>query len=178
MSTLFVFSSLSFADPNIASSSNSATCNDTTLETYSGTSNLSASWGANTINLHWYADADATTELTVPATSQTCVYDGTLTPPPVSSVPQKTGYTFAGWKVRDVPHGYTRVDGIRNTASSSSAIINTGIIDNVDDMEYELRVKPSTGSWYIFQSRQGSSGNIYGISLYQQIVRGIICLQQ
>ena len=98
--------------PNIVPSANSATCNNGTLDTFSGTSNLSANWGANTINLHWYADSDATTELSVQNASQSCVYDGTLTPPPVASIPQKTGYTFAGWKVRGLPDEYTKLQYI------------------------------------------------------------------
>ena len=124
LSTLFVFISLSFADPNIAASSSSSTCKNSTLETYSGTSNLSANWGANTINLHWYADENATTELTGSGIPTSCVYDGALTPPPVSSIPQKTGYTFAGWKVRGLPDGYTKLQYIQ---SSGTQYISTGI---------------------------------------------------
>lgn len=75
--------------------SNSATCNNNTLETYSGTSNLSANWNANTIQLHWY---NGDTELNVASASQSCTYDGDLTPP--STIPTRTGYTFKGWRVR------------------------------------------------------------------------------
>ena len=124
LSTIFVFVSVSFADPNIAASSNSATCKNSTLETYSGTANLSANWGANTIKLHWYADSDATTELTGSGIPTSCVYDGALTPPPVASIPQKTGYTFAGWKVRGLPDGYTKLQYIQ---SSGTQYINTGV---------------------------------------------------
>ena len=65
------------------------------METYSGTSNLTAGWEANTINLHWY---NGNTELTVPSESQSCVYDGALNPP--ATIPTRTGYTFVGWRVR------------------------------------------------------------------------------
>ena len=143
LSTLFVFISLSFADPNIAASSSSAACKNSTLETYSGTSNLSANWNANTINLHWYADEDATTELTVPTTSQTCVYDSTLTPPPVSSVPQRTGYTFIGWKVRGLPDGYTRLQYIESTGTQ---YIYTGIKSNGIGLKTEVRMQLTTNT--------------------------------
>ena len=106
MSTLFVFSSVSFADPNIAPDTNSADCDNSTLTTYSGTSNLTADWEANTINLHWY---NGNTEITVPSESQTCTYDGALIPPPPL---EREGYTFAGWKVRDLPYGYTKLEYI------------------------------------------------------------------
>jgi len=94
----FVFSAPSFADPDISSSASTADCKNNPLQTYSGTSNLQANWRANTIQLHWYEDSDATTEMNVASASQSCVYDGTLTPP--ATIPTKTGYTFKGWRVK------------------------------------------------------------------------------
>ena len=91
----FVFSAPSFADPDIPSSASTADCKNVPLETYSGTSNLQANWQANTIALHWY---NGDTELTVAPESQSCVYDGTLTPP--ATIPQREGYIFKGWRVR------------------------------------------------------------------------------
>ncbi|MBQ3784973.1 MAG: InlB B-repeat-containing protein [Alphaproteobacteria bacterium] len=97
-----------------------ADCDNATLNTFSGTSNLSANWQANTIDLHWYNDD---TEITsgVPTS---CIYDGDLTPP--STIPTKTGYTFKGWKTKKifVPDGYTQLEYIENTGT---AYINTGI---------------------------------------------------
>ena len=164
LSTLFVFVSVSFATPNIASNSNSATCNDSTLETYSGTSNLSANWGANTISLHWYEDSESTTELTVPTTSQTCVYDGTLTPPPVANIPQKTGYTFAGWKVRGLPDGYTKLKYIQ---SSGTQWINTGIALNTatDDIELVFEADSYTGGNSLFGARTSTTSNVYSFAI-------------
>ena len=49
-------------------------------------------------------------------------------------------------------------------SNNASTVLNTGIIADVDDMEFELEVTPSTGSWYIFQSRESVGGTIYGIS--------------
>ena len=149
LSTLFVFSVQSFADPNIASGSNSATCNDSTLETYSGTSNLSANWGANTISLHWYEDSESTTELTGSGIPTSCVYDGTLTlPAPL----EKEGYTFAGWKVRGLPDGYTKLQYV---IFNGTQYINTGWKPNQNT---EIRAKymvTTTGSRWVYGS--GSS---------------------
>ncbi len=80
---------------DIPSSASTADCKNNPLQTYSGTSNLQAGWQANTIALHWYNGDD---ELTVPAASQSCVYDEGLTPP--TTIPTKTGYTFKGWRVK------------------------------------------------------------------------------
>jgi len=101
----FVFSAPSFADPDISSSASTANCRNDPLQTYSGTSNLQANWQANTIQLHWYNGDD---ELTVPSASQSCVYDGTLIPP--VTIPTRTGYTFKGWRVRDLTCGLSHVD--------------------------------------------------------------------
>ena len=79
----------------VSSGATSADCDNATLDTYTGTSNLQAGWQPNTIALHWYNGDD---ELTVASASQSCVYDGTLTPP--TTIPTKTGYTFKGWRVK------------------------------------------------------------------------------
>ncbi len=153
-----IFSTNLFAtDPNIPAGATSASCDNSTLNTYSGTSNLQANWEANKIDLYWYSDDEQITTVQDAATS--CNYDSGLSVP--STSPTKTGYTFNGWKVRGLPDGYTRVNGITN---SGNVRIDTNITDDVDDMEYELRVKPSLGSWYIFQSRQVAGGALYGFA--------------
>ena len=90
------------------------------METYSGTSNLQANWSANEIDLFWYDGDELLYD--IPEESWSCVYDGTLTPPPA---PTKTGYTFKGWRVRcmlenlgdkdisinGTDYGYTRLNG-------------------------------------------------------------------
>ena len=73
-----------------------ADCKHTPLQVYSGTSNLQAGWQANTIQLHWYNGDDEIQN--VPVASQSCTYDGTLTPP--TTIPTRTGYTFKGWRAR------------------------------------------------------------------------------
>ena len=107
---LCIFTTNSFAS-GIASNSASAPCTNNTLETYSGNSNLSADWQPNTINLTWYNEQE---KLTVQQSAQSCVYDGTLNVP--STPPTRTGYTFAGWKVR-LPGTYTELEYIESTGT-------------------------------------------------------------
>lgn len=59
-----------------------------------------------------------------------------------------------------LPAGYTRLNGVTNVGQTSIA---TGIRPRVDDVEWELRVKPSVGSWYILQARNNTPA-IWGIS--------------
>ena len=94
------------ADPTIGYDNGSYTYNETTtdgsnmcvnnvLETYSGTANLTAQWEANEIKLRWYNN---NTQIIPSTESQTCDYAGALTLP---ANPTRTGYTFAGWHVRE-----------------------------------------------------------------------------
>ena len=150
LSTIFVVSG-AFADPDIAPSASTADCKYTPLETYTGTSNLQADWSANTIDLHWYNDD---TELTVPSASQSCVYDGTLTPP--ATIPTKTGYTFKGWRVRiDPTCGVTSLNYTENTTSTGYIDITGNTTSNAD--VYGLT---SAGTW----AMEFTYGIIYGES--------------
>ena len=54
---------------------------------------------------------------------------------------------------------YVETDSTTNTAGVK---IDTGIAADVDDMVFEIKVKPSTGSWYIFQARENNP--IWGVS--------------
>lgn len=67
---------------------------------------------------------------------------------------------FGGTEQGGVPTGYKALNGIAN---GSGTYVDTGIIPAVDDVEIEIRVKPTTGSWYILQNR-ASGGTIWGIS--------------
>lgn len=64
--------------------------------------------------------------------------------------------------ISGLPTSLVPLDYVSN--NNSSTWIDTGIKDDVDDMEYEVRVKPSSGSWYILQSRENANASIYGIS--------------
>ena len=151
LSTLFVFIPISFADPNIAPDANSADCKNSTLETYSGTSNLTADWEANTIHLRWYNNNTL-------MRSNTCVYDGGLTIP---NAPTRTGYTFTGWRVR--PHYdfstipvsgnaiTARGRGVENKCFNNNS---AGIVSCANDTEL------SNLEWYI----NFSHGTVYGMA--------------
>jgi len=65
------------------------------LSTYTGPANLQAGWQANTIQLKWY---NGDQQLNVQSAANNCTYDSGLTIP--STAPTKTGYTFAGWKIK------------------------------------------------------------------------------
>ena len=70
---------------------NSSHCDNDVLSTYTGPANLTANWQGNPITVTWYNDDTQ-------YASNSCTYGGNLTMP--SSIPQKTGYTFKGWRVR------------------------------------------------------------------------------
>lgn len=65
-----------------------------------------------------------------------------------------------GGTMQGVPDGYTLLNGVTN---GSGTYIDTGVIPTVDDVEIEIRAKPTTGSWYILQSR-ASGSVIWGVS--------------
>lgn len=67
---------------------------------------------------------------------------------------------YGGLLQSGVPSGYTLLNGITNGVNTAVA---TGIQPIVDDVEWELRVKPTTDSWYILQARSGSQA-IWGVS--------------
>ena len=97
-SAILMLSTIPAFATGVPSTETTADCDNTTLNTYTGTSNLQADWRANTIALHWYSDGEELNN--IPTESQSCVYDSTLTPPPA---PTKTGYTFKGWRVKQAP---------------------------------------------------------------------------
>ena len=134
-------------------SGNSAPCDNATLSKYNGTANIEINWEPNVIGLKWYNDNQQVEGPT------SCTYDGMITVPPQ---PTKLGYTFNGWKVwkPTVPNGYTELEYVVNT---SGTYLNTGITQNVDDLEMEIKAQPTTGSWYIFQNEETSIRQIYGI---------------
>ena len=113
-----IFSVSGFAS-GVDGSSTSAPCDNATLETYSGDTELQVSWEPNTIDVTWYSDG---TQLSVQSSATTCVYDDDLYLP---TAPTKTGYTFKGWTVRTVPEGYTRLEYIEG-GKNSGAYINLG----------------------------------------------------
>jgi len=91
--------SIVFAMPLLASgidaNATDASCDNSTLETYSGTANVEINWIPNTIQTRWY---NGNTLMDVQTSANTCVYDDALNVP--STPPSRTGYTFTGWTVR------------------------------------------------------------------------------
>ena len=79
---------------------------------------------------------------------------------------------------RNLPEGYTQVNGVTNVSVSSvRGYIDTGIVADVDDMEYDIVAKVNnndSASWYLLQSRGSSNAPIYGIS-GSQTGNTIIC---
>ena len=131
---------------DIPSSASTADCKYSPLQVYSGQSNLEAGWQANTIQLHWYNGDD---ELTVPSASQSCVYDGTLTPP--ATIPTRTGYTFKGWRVKQADTSCFA----SSVCSLTGSAVN-GLTYNMDD---------STAYGYNSNSGQNSeNASIYGLT--------------
>ena len=166
MSILFVFSINSFATtPDISASTTTVSCSDSAINTNNAPANLEINWEPNTINLHWYADSESTTELTVPSTSQTCVYDSTLTPPPVSSVPQRTGYTFAGWKVRGLPDGYTRLQYIQTDGNSW---IDTNVTPTATTLRFDYKMQLLENAYVSLFGSVADPQPRYGFRIFYQ----------
>ena len=121
-----------FALPAFATgiSGTSAPCDNDTLSKYNGTANIEIDWEPNVIGLTWY---DGDTQVEGPTS---CVYDSTITVPPQ---PTKLGYTFNGWKVMDLPSGYTRLEYIESNGVQQ---INTGVTsDNGIGIKAEVQIQ-------------------------------------
>ena len=138
----------------VSSGASTADCDNATLNTYTGTSNLSAGWQPNTIDLHWY---NGDTEITS-GVQTSCTYDGTLTPP--ATIPTKTGYTFKGWTVRDVPDGYTKLQYLQ---SSGAAYIDTQYTGNQNTEIITKSLVTTTGR-YVYGA--STSSNARAITAY------------
>ena len=122
---LSLFVSPAFAS-GINANSVSAPCTNTTLETYSGNTNLQADWQPNTIDLRWYNN---NTLMSVQSSANTCVYDSSLTIP--STAPTRTGYTFAGWQVRPTYDFSTLSINTEGTECWAIGLSSTDGISNV-----------------------------------------------
>ena len=172
---MMIFTTDSFAS-GIASNTASAPCTNSTLETYSGNSNLAADWQPNEIQLRWYNN---NTLMNVQSSANTCVYDGSLTVP--STAPTRTGYTFAGWEVRpemdfstisveNVVSGYGKdagggtgwcaytVDGAYHRDSRQSCTETR----EFNDLQYsEWKIQFNAGWLYGMSKCSAKSGNTY-----------------
>ncbi len=147
----------------VSSGATSADCDNATLDTYTGTSNLQVDWQPNNIALHWY---NGDTEITS-GVQTSCVYDGTLTPP--TTIPTKTGYTFKGWRVKQTPCSFAS-----QVCSLTGSGVNGLTYDDSDDTAYgyyssngifsenaSIYGLTSTGTWAV---KDTSGGIIKGIA--------------
>ena len=85
---------------NIDKDATTATCDSGTIGTTTGPANLQAQWTPNTINIDWYDDPSSLTPYNIQQNAHNCTYDGAITLP--AKNPSKPGYTFAGWRVRQL----------------------------------------------------------------------------
>ena len=99
---------------------NSSQCDNDVLSTYSGSANLTANWQGNPITVTWYNDDTQ-------YASNSCTYGGNLTMP--SSIPQKTGYTFRGWRVKQGNSGGQQAQ--QCTFASSVCGLTGGQVDSI-----------------------------------------------
>ena len=125
-----------------------ASCSDDVFNSNTGPVNIEVNWEPNDITLHWY---NGDTEIqNVPVASQSCTYDGTLTPP--TTIPTKTGYTFKGWRPRQVQCSFaSSVCGLTGSAVDGLTDSDIGYISNdgqntENTSTYGLT---STGSWAV-----------------------------
>jgi hypothetical protein len=57
---------------------------------------------ANTIRLNWWSnDGEMNSQVNVQQSAQSCTYNSTLTIPESQYVPERTGYTFGGWRITE-----------------------------------------------------------------------------
>lgn len=69
---------------------------------------------------------------------------------------------FGGTEQRNIPAEYTQVNYVTNTAQT---LVDTGVkIDFSKNYEIELKVRGVVGSWYIFQAKETSGTEVWGIS--------------
>ena len=185
MKKLLVLFLLMFLNPLFASgidaNATDASCDNTTLETYSGTANVEINWIPNTIQTRWY---DGNTLIdTTNTNAASCEYDDVLNVPPTPTA--RTGYTFTGWTVRPeidfattIPtnesglerFGKGFADGalwcLYNDGSQTSAWrVSCNSDDFKELQQYEWKVKFSHGILYgmsrcsITSGERGQTGN-------------------
>lgn len=58
-----------------------------------------------------------------------------------------------------LPPEYTELETLTN---ADNTCIDTGIVTDLDNMEFEIKVKPSRGNWYILQNR--NADGIWGLT--------------
>ena len=123
---------------------NSSQCDNGVLSTYSGSANLTANWQGNPITVTWY-NGDTQYD------SNQCTYGGDLTMP--SSIPQKTGYTFRGWRVKQADTSCFAASVCSLTGSQVNGLTGSDYGYNSHDGQDAENTSTygltSTGSWAV-----------------------------
>ena len=180
MKQLFILFALIFATDSFASgidaNATDASCDNTTLETYSGTANVEINWIPNTIQTRWYNGNTLIDTTNTDAAS--CEYDDVLNVPPTPTA--RTGYTFTGWTVRpEMDFGTipTNESGLecwamgwyddanycwynnRNTGNSTAHHVNCDSDSMYNELQpHEWKVKFSYGTLYGMSGCSTTSG--------------------
>lgn len=134
---------------NIESGSESASCTNSTIETFDGHATLNAEWEANKINISWYSDGQ---QLDVPTAAKSCTYDSDLILP---TPPTKEGYTFNGWTVRHATCGIPNLD--TSVSGKRVAYVSFTGEHTLYNTEFGLT---QAGSWSV----EYSFGVVYGMA--------------
>ena len=150
-----IFSSFA-TDPDISSSTTTASCADAVLNTNGGNVNIEINWEPNVIPLRWY-NGNTMVE------SNTCTYGGGLNIP---TPPERTGYTFRGWRVRPqmdfstvIPANAKEISrsSIGETTSHKDTCYYVGVKSDCND---EVFKDLKTQEWKI----KFKNGTFYGMS--------------
>ena len=157
---------------------NSSHCDNDVLSTYSGSANLTANWQGNPITVTWYND-DTQYD------SNQCTYGGNLTMP--SSIPQKTGYTFRGWRVRQAaPVTLSGLLSALNTSTNGTDVGYNNEVHNLGEQSWCFEMSNISGvddMWGGCQTLQGSESletcddddlDLYGAKWAVEFSYGII----
>ena len=161
---------------------NSSHCDNDVLSTYSGSANLTANWQGNPITVTWY---NGDTQYA----SNSCTYGGNLTMP--SSIPQKTGYTFRGWRVRQA----ASCSFASQVCSLTGSAVNALTYDDNDDTAYgyyshdgQYKENESTygltaGGWAVKDTNGGvikgiASCNSTNSNLWDTVMDGVMTEEQ
>ena len=122
----------------------SSQCDNDVLSTYSGSANLTANWQGNNISVTWYNDDTQ-------YASNSCTYGGNLTMP--SSIPQKTGYTFKGWRVKPAQCSLSGLDTSIDTSWDATHVrwkpISSSGTTMADEFGTENSSDLNNGEWAV-----------------------------
>ena len=151
---------------------NNKDCDHDNLSIYSGDATLEATWGANTVNITWYADGEEIELDQEDAGAATCEYDGTLTLP---TPPSKDGYTFAGWTVKSASAPQCDFSGLSDTTTKGKEYAYTSFTGSAGHNEATYGLTQGSGEWAVEfyhgivkgQALCSTVGLESGYSLYQ-----------